>query len=256
MTLLTDSQALHPRMCEGVSPSQAPRPRVWHMQLDLPGWNDRRRFRPVDSARTWRETLPGGGWRVIVEHEALRGVTPAMLAWWYAHVPYLEIAVPGGRIVTGYVLWHPFDHRAMTVTRHSLSGQLGFTKGADLELDACWGPFRRRTHLRVRRMDARGLSAHVVADGDAIAAIDEAFEPARGGTRCTTVMSVAVDARGTQPDASDAAFNAEIARAWVRHKIEEVGRLQLILPALHLASASPRVRAHRRASDHSEGGES
>ena len=57
----------------------------------------------------------------------------------------------------------------------------------------------------------------------------------RGGARCVTVLSVAPDAPGAGRLARDAAFNAEIARAWVRHKVEEVGNLQRILPAIHLA---------------------
>jgi len=40
----------------------------------------------VDSARTERRLLPDGRLHLHIRHDVLRGVTPAMLVWWFRHL--------------------------------------------------------------------------------------------------------------------------------------------------------------------------
>ena len=45
---------------------------------------------------------------LTIEHEIVRGVTPAMLDWWFRHIGG-EMEVDGRRY-SRYRVWHPLDH--------------------------------------------------------------------------------------------------------------------------------------------------
>jgi len=42
--------------------------------------------KPLSSATAGSETLADGRKRFWVKHEVLKGVTPAMLIWWFRHL--------------------------------------------------------------------------------------------------------------------------------------------------------------------------
>lgn len=45
---------------------------------------------------------------MTIEHELVRGVTPAMLDWWFRHIGG-EVEI-NGRTYSRYRVWHPLDH--------------------------------------------------------------------------------------------------------------------------------------------------
>lgn len=196
-------------------------------------WNDAGRLRPVGSAVTSRVPLGKGGSLVTIEHETIRGVTAEMLEWWFTHFPYYAVALPSGEIVSAYRLWHPVDHRSVKVRRHSLSGQLGMAIGARLDLRSAWSGLPRRTSLRIRRMDRNGLAMNIVAGPQTIGAIEEVFQVRDEGIHCTTALTLCPRKPILFRPFRSRRFSSGIVTAWVKHKIEEVGNLERVLPPLY-----------------------
>ncbi len=195
--------------------------------------NDATLLRRPASATMWRFPVARGGIRVVIEHEEIDSVTPEMLEWWFTHFPYIDILLPDRQVVSAYRLWHPFDHRRVSVKQHSLSGQLGMAVGARVELESSWGKFARNSTLRVRRMDAGGYLAQVVAGPWIIAAIKETFERTNKGTRCVTSLTLQSRFSAYLLASRTRRFTQSVVDAWVKHKIEEIGNLQRILPQLY-----------------------
>lgn len=190
-------------------------------------------LRGVASATTRRIPLQSGGNRIVVEHQEVLGVTPEMMEWWFTHFPYVEILLPNQEIVSAYRLWHPFDHQCVRVKHHSLSGQLGMAVGAQLELGSTWGSFVRKSSLRVRRMDPRGLFAQFLSGPWVIAAIEEAFEKTSNGTLCVSSLTLGPSLCAFLRAPRVRRFGPGVLDAWVKHKVEEVGNLQHIVPQLY-----------------------
>src|SRR6185369_12541496 len=66
------------------------------------------RLKPVSSADSGIEVLADGRRRFWIRHDIVKGVTPRMLAWWFAHLEG-DIRI-GSRRYNRYRVWHPLDH--------------------------------------------------------------------------------------------------------------------------------------------------
>src|SRR6185369_15268054 len=87
-----------------------PRPIPWTMKR-------------VESAETEMRLLPDGRLHLHIRHEVLRGVTPAMLVWWFQHLEgTIELQ---GRSWPRYHIWHPVDHIAIRYARRRPDGSVG-----------------------------------------------------------------------------------------------------------------------------------
>ena len=57
-----------------------------------------------------------------IRHDIIKGVTPEMLAWWFANIGgEMEI---DGRIQNRYLIWHPFDHIHWELVKPAASGRI------------------------------------------------------------------------------------------------------------------------------------
>lgn len=205
--------------------------RTWR-PLNIP-W----RPKPLHSARSGVEVLPDGRLRCWIEHGLLRGVTPRMLAWWFAH---LEGAVVyAGRRLPRYRVWHPLDHVQVHCARRRPDGTVGV--GAVIHLTEMLGGRADRlvdVHTTIVRLDEGGFAHRPHWFGLRAAAMDCRFEAVPGGTRCRSSLTVGFAGRWARPvNALIRRFVFGIAHghAWVRHDVEEVGQLEAFLPALHAA---------------------
>ena len=80
-------------------------------------------LKPLGSAQYGVESLDEGRLRYWIRHDIVRGVTPAMLAWWFAHLEGdVEI---GGRRIDRYRAWHPYDHVHASYAWRCLDGSVG-----------------------------------------------------------------------------------------------------------------------------------
>ena len=200
-------------------------------------WDDPGCLRQVSSAVILRQPLEYGGTQITIEHQDVAGVTPEMLEWWYAHFPYLALVLPGGETISAYRLWHPADHRNVHIKRHSLSGQLGVSIGARLVLTSRWGSLFRTSSLRVRHMNVHGLAMNIVVGPCVIGVIEECFEPVADGTRYTTSLILHPDRLSLLGIFRSRLFTPATLDAWVKHKVEEIGNMERVVPLLYRLAA-------------------
>jgi hypothetical protein len=84
----------------------------------------------MDSARWTLTRLPDGRLQMTIAHAPLRGITPAMLAWWFRNI--------GGTMLwqgcerQRYHVWHPRDHIHWALAREAPGG--GVRPGASFRI--------------------------------------------------------------------------------------------------------------------------
>lgn len=208
-------------------------------------------MKPLTSARTTTSILDDGRRELTIEHEVLAGVTPSMLGWWFRNIEGTMQHM--GRTYPRYHVWHPLDHIHYDVAKRAPDGTAG--PGAHFHIVEAFGADPE--HLididaEILRNDAGGIALRGRRLGLAIMELSHTFTAVPEGTRYRTravlgttapLVRVAVN-RGILPRVVD----DDMATAWLRHNVEEVGNLEHFLPALHAAHAGrpPSERAPRR----------
>lgn len=195
-------------------------------------------LKPVASADTGVERLPDGRTSYWIRHDTVRGVTPRMLAWWFAN---LEGKVRfGGRSYDRYRFWHPGDHVHASYARRRPDGTIG--PGAAIRLIEVLGRDRRflvDTITEIERLDEGGYVHNPRLHGrTGLVRMEYRFERVPGGTLYENrliIGSVAPWYALARPLVERFGFGAEQGRAWLRHNVEEVGMFEHFLPGLYRA---------------------
>src|SRR5262249_43530897 len=163
--------------------------REWALLPPRPvGWT----MKPLSSAGTEERVLPNGQIVLRIQHELLRGVTPAMLVWWWRNIEgEMEL---GGERYPRYLIWHPIDHIHFSVLDRHAGEEVGVGSvfhivealGADMTnlVDAA---------LHLRRLDEAGAMVEVYALGLTVLRIEGEFSPAPDGTRIVSTMTIGPD---------------------------------------------------------------
>jgi hypothetical protein len=195
--------------------------------------------KPLSSARTEVSELPDGRTKLWIQHETLRGVTPAMLAWWFAHLEGDMEA--GGRRVPRYRRWHPLDHIAFRYARRGADGAIG--PGAVFHIQEAFGRDPAclvDVHTRVEKLDQTGFIHGPLRLGRKVAHMEYVFEEVPGGTRYTNWL-IAGPAlplgRLLNPLLRRMQFSSAMGTAWLTHNVEEVGNFESFLPDLYRREA-------------------
>ena len=81
------------------------------------GWT----LKPLTSAQTAIHIRPDGRRELTISRDGLKGVTPAMLHWWFCHMAATMMVV--GRCYPRYQVWHPVDHMYYIFGQRKRSGQ-------------------------------------------------------------------------------------------------------------------------------------
>jgi len=190
----------------------------------------------LGSARCGAETLPDGRRSYWIEHETVRGVTPRMLAWWFAHLE--GDTVIAGRRVNRYRAWHPYDHVHASYVRRGPDGRVG--PGSVIRLIEFLNGdprFPVNTVTTIEQLDEQGYVHHPRVHGIAgLARMEYRFSPVDGGTRYVNRLLVGGThgwRRAVTPWLQRFGFPEARGQAWLRHNIEEVGLLEHILPPLY-----------------------
>lgn len=192
-------------------------------------------LRPVHSADRGIERTEDGSTRYWIRHDVLRGVTPAMLAWWFAN---LEGTIRfGGRDINRYRFWHPRDHVHASYARRLPDGSVG--PGAQIRLIEVLGRnprFRVDTVTHIERLDEGGF-AHLpeFRGRTGLVRMDYTFTRTALGTRFENSLTFGSTAPWyplVRPLAEALAFSPSQGRAWLQHNIEEVGMFEVFLPDL------------------------
>ena len=177
------------------------------------------------SATCGIERLPDGRLSHWIRHEVLRGVTPSMLAWWFANLEG-DVLIDGRRI-NRYRAWHPYDHVHASYARRLPDGSIG--PGAAIRLREYLGA---NAHYEVdivtdiEKLDEEGYVHNPRVHGIAgLVRMEYRFRRVAQGTQCWR--------RGITPLLQRWHFDRARGLAWLRHNIEEVGQLERFLPRLY-----------------------
>lgn len=227
------SQAVEPASAAAI-PSFGALPPRWQglpEPLDLPFV-----LKPVTSADTGVEHLPDGRVKYWIRHDLVRGVTPAMLGWWFRNLEgFIEF---GGRRYDRYRFWHQRDHVHASYARRLPDGTVG--PGAAIRLIEVLGRNERYvvdTITHIERLDEGGYVHNPEFLGrTGFARMEYSFEPAPGGTLYENCLIVGTPNRLlglANPLIARLAFDAAHGQAWLRHNVEEVGMFENFLPALY-----------------------
>ena len=191
-------------------------------------------LRPLEPTRVSRELLPGHRVRMTTDHEPLAGVTPDMLLWWFRNIGGdMEYA---GRRVSRYRVWHPLDHIDWKLDREAPGGGVG--EGSRFHIVEAFG---RRPDMRidtvdtVEKLDRTGIRLSLRIAGVQVFQLEHTWSAGRGRTHYVSVFDLGARSRLFTPLNAylrRRVFRPEMDEAWLRHNIEEVGRLEHFLPAL------------------------
>lgn len=203
----------------------APRPIDWPL-------------RPVDSAETEMRHLRDGRLELRIRHAPLRGITPAMLHWWFLNIEgTIEVQ---GQTYPRYLVWHPLDHIHYAVVQKAPDGTAG--AGAKPRIVEAFGrnpAFLVDSVTDVDRLDEHGIVLTASILGEEAFHLEHQFVhvPAESTIRYLSSMTVgAASLLGRaiiNPSVRRRVFPDEMGRAWLRHNVEEVGTFEQFLPDLY-----------------------
>lgn len=176
---------------------------------------------------------------MTIEHETVRGVTPAMLDWWFRHIGG-EMAVDG-RTYSRYRVWHPRDHidwQLVGGDPESVGVGARFRIVEALDRNPAWLIDSVET---VTKLDETGIRLERRIMGSDVFSLEHWFEPVPEGTRYRSRMELGADTafgrvlfnRLIRP----MIFSDLMGPAWLRHNVEEVGNFELFLPELYAREA-------------------
>ena len=195
-------------------------------------------LKPLASASTTIERLSDGRTRYAIEHELLRGVTPAMIVWFLNHMTdVIELA---GERVQRYRAWHPRDHIQLTYLRPADDGS-NCGAGSQLRIEEAFGGDPKmaiNVVATVDFLDETGFAHYEVQAGLRVARMDYSFEQTPEGTLYRNALTVGRAGSGplswfinrvVQP----LVFPHAKGMAWIQHNVEEVGTFEAFLPQMY-----------------------
>ena len=197
-------------------------------------------MKPLDSAETGVKTLDDGRLELTIRHDILKGVTPAMLGWWFRNIEGTMEYM--GQTYPRYLVWHPIDHIHYQVARRSPDGTAG--PGARFFMVEAFGgnpDYLVKGVADVPKNDDTGITLSVRKFGVEVMRLEHTFTPVPEGTLYVSKMHVGTKAvlarflvnRWIQRRL----FTEAMGRAWLKHNVEEVGNFEFFLPALYGAHA-------------------
>ncbi len=180
-----------------------------------------------------------------IRHDIVRGVTPAMLSWWFRNLEgWIEF---GGRRYNRYrssgtrrTTVHASYARPLAALPSGLGSRHVGRDGAAIRLIEVLGrneKFVVDTVTHIERLDEGGFIHNPEVFGrTGVARMEYTFEPVPDGTlyeNCLIIGTSLPVLRFANPLLARLAFDDAHGRAWLRHNIEEVGMFENFLPALY-----------------------
>jgi hypothetical protein len=195
-------------------------------------------LKPVDSAKSWVNELPDGRTQYFIEHELLRGVTPAMIVWYLNNLT--DLISVGDETVQRYRMWHPRDHIMLTYMKPGTDGR-NFGPGAVVRIQEAFQAnpkYGMDIRANVEFLDETGFAHYEKMVGMQVARLDYKFTQTPEGTLYENVLTVGREGRGPLARLinrviAPRVFPREKGLAWIQHNIEEVGAFPSFLPEMY-----------------------
>jgi hypothetical protein len=204
-------------------------------------------LRPVESAKVQYLAAPHHRRRVTIDHRPLAGVTPHMLLDWFTHLD--GTILYGDEVIDRYLAWHPIDHIGWELARPAPTG--GAAEGARFHIAESFGARPEYTVADVacvEKLDETGIRLVLRIAGSAVIQLEHTWSAGADGAHYVSVLDLGVRAALLAPinRIVRRRFGDDMARAWVKHNIEEVGQLEYLLPQIASSGeAEPAQSAHR-----------
>jgi hypothetical protein len=177
-------------------------------------------MKPLASAETGVTALNNGRLELSIRHDILKGVTPAMLDWWFRNIEGTMEHL--GQTYPRYLVWHPIDHIHYDL-RQAPDGTAG--SGAQFHIVEALGAnldYLVDSVADVLQADDTGHILSVRRFGTEVIHIEHTFTPVPEGTLFQSRTRVVTKA-----------VPEPMGRAWLKHSVEEVGNLEFFLPKLY-----------------------
>ena len=210
------------------------------------GWQ----MKPVSSAsKAEIKVLANKQFELTISHDIVKGVTPAMLHWWFSRID--DMMEYQGQTYHRYRVWHPFDHiyykdlsRAPDGT-----GSVG-TRRHIVEAFGANKKYLINIIDRVEHLDDKGILLATEQGGISLgfgnvlaplpirlSTLEHQFFAVSNGTRYESRLLIGLDSSlgkwVVNPIVRPLFIGYEMAKAWLRHNIEEVGNYEFFLPELY-----------------------
>jgi hypothetical protein len=203
-------------------------------------------LRAVDTAIVGYTSAPHHRRRATIVHQPLAGVTPAMLLDWFTHLG--GTMSYRGTVVDRYLAWHPLDHIRWELARPAPGGAAA--EGARFRIVEAFGAkpeYRVDVIDRVEKLDATGIRLVQRVAGVIVFQLEHTWSPGTEGAHYVSVLDVGARSAFMTPvnRAMTRRLPDHMLRAWVKHNVEEVGRLEFLLPALAAESSGEAEPAQR-----------
>jgi DAPG hydrolase PhiG domain len=202
------------------------------------GWS----MKPLDSAQTKLPHLPDGRLELTIVHDILKGITPQILFWWFSNIG--GETTYQGQIISKYRLWHPHDHIHWELTQRGPNGTS--EAGAIFRIVEAFGrnpKYQIDVLETVEKLDITGIRLSNRRAGFEVSNLEHTFTPVAGGTLYRSRMLIGVEHPWLLPHITNSilrqrVFPEAMARAWLKHNIEEVGNFEFFLPKLYTNAKS------------------
>jgi hypothetical protein len=194
------------------------------------------KMKSLDSAQTNFSIDKDGVFRLHIEHDIIKGVTPAMLDWWFRNIK--GTMTYQGELYPRYLVWHPSDHIHWDLKKVGRDGKVGV--GSQFRIvEALNGNINYLidTVDTVSKLDQSGIVLTLTVLGIEIFNLTHDFRTVTEGTKYISNMKVGTNhilgRMLLNRLLAKYIFTEEMGRAWLRHNIEEVGNFEFFLPDLH-----------------------
>jgi hypothetical protein len=197
-------------------------------------------MKPLESAKTAVRTLDDGRLEFTIRHDILRGITPAMLGWWFRNIEgTMEYR---GRTYPRYLVWHPIDHIHYRLASPAPDGTAG--PGSRFFIAEAFGArpeYLVDSTADIPKNDETGLTLVVRKFGLEVMRLEHTFHPVPRGTLYLSQMRVGTTVAPIRyflnPWIRRTLFTEARGRAWLKHNVEEVGNFEFFLPTLYARDA-------------------
>jgi hypothetical protein len=196
------------------------------------GW----KMKPLESAKTNFTLDKEGVFRLQIEHDIIHGVTPQMLFWWFQNIGG-DMSYQG-KMYPKYLVWHPKDHIYWSLADKVTDGKIG--SGSYFRIVEAFDrnmKFLVDSIELVEKLDESGIRLVKKIGDTEVFSLQHDFIPQGNNTLYKSQMII-----GTNNKPWDKIFNSfvlplfftkEMATAWLKHNVEEVGNFEFFLPDLY-----------------------
>lgn len=188
------------------------------------------------TAHTQWEVGDDGRIYAEVEHFFLRGISPAMVAWFYQQLPISTVEF-NGTVYPLYHIFHPVGHGRIRVVEAAPDGSPGMAQGATIMREEWFGPYDSTGTARLVEFSNDGMLAVPTAAGLNIGQVQHSYRAENGGTSYKVKAVIGSDLPLIGPILNwfirTQVFHPAMMELWQQHQIEEVASLQFFLADIY-----------------------